>query len=303
MTVHFVCADDAHGTPVMLRAEKEGVTPEQFIARMHGEHLRDFDGFRSRASTTITRRTAPENTAPSPSPSMRRLKAGGHDRHPGDRAVLRPGEGHVPRRTATSRASARSAARRTSTETLARCAAPSMRRPTSGTRIPSLSGAAPVRKRSEHYFFRLSDPRCADFLREWMQGTNPDGSRRHAAGGRQQGDGMAGGRAVRTSSPTGTSRATPPISASRSPAIPDKYFYVWLDAPIGYFASFKAYADRKGGIDFDGIHRGRSQREGGNGNVPLHRQGHPLFPYALLAGDAPVFRALKTPTRSPCTGS
>ncbi|MGT2491475.1 class I tRNA ligase family protein [Cupriavidus basilensis] len=89
---------------------------------------------------------------------------------------------------------------------------------------------------------------------------------------------------------TGTSRVTRRTSASRFPGAPGKYFYVWLDAPIGYYASFKNLAEQEG-HRFRRLGRPAFHRRA----VPLHRQGHPVFPHAVLAGHA-AFRAYRTPT-------
>ena len=95
----------------------------------------------------------------------------------------------------------------------------------------------------EHFFFRLSDPQAVEFLRRWTQGTMPDGA---AACSRKSANKMKEwlGEAGETSSDWDIS-ATRPISASRSPARRQVLFYVWLDAPIGYFASFKNLAARQ----------------------------------------------------------
>ena len=119
-------------------------------------------------------------------------------------------------------------------------AASSTRRPISRIRTRPSRARRPCAKSSDHFFFRLSDPACVEFL----QRMDAD-ARTTAARGRQQGAGVAGRRAPAKAraSPTGTSRATRRTSASRFPDAPGKYFYVWLDAPVGYLASLKAHLD------------------------------------------------------------
>ena len=232
--LHFVCADDAHGAPIMLKAEAEGITPQQLIARiaagrpryLQGFHL-SFDHWHSTDS--------PENTQLSQD-VYARLKAAGLIYAQDRRAVLRPGQGHVPAGPLHQGRVPQLPFARISTAMRARCAARCMHRPISSTRTRRSTGAKPLLKSSEHFFFRLSDPRCVAFLKEWL-----DCPREAAAAGRQQGARVAHRALARRRWPTGTSRAMRPTSASRSRTRPGKYFYVWLDAPIGYLAALKSY--------------------------------------------------------------
>ena len=120
--VHFVCADDAHGTPIMLRAEAEGITPEQLVDRVSTASTNATSTAFMSSSTTTTRRTRPrtETSARTSTASSRRRP----DRQALGRAVLRSGQGRCSCRIATSRANARTATPRTSTAMPAKSAAP-----------------------------------------------------------------------------------------------------------------------------------------------------------------------------------
>jgi methionyl-tRNA synthetase len=119
----------------------------------------------------------------------------------------------------------------------------------------TLSGAKPVLKSSEHYFFRLSDPRCKEFLREWIN--KPGRLQPQVANKAKE---WLEGKDDKTLADWDISR-DPPYFGIRIPDIQEeKYLYVWLDAPVGYFASLKHYCDRKG-IDFDAIVRRGSDTE------------------------------------------
>ena len=106
-----------------------------------------------------------------------------------------------------------------------------------------VSGATPVRKSSTHFFFKLSDPRCETFLREWVG----DLAQPEASNKMQEWLGAEG--EASTLSDWDISRVAP-YFGFEIPGAPGKYFYVWLDAPIGYYASFKNLAAKRG-IDFD----------------------------------------------------
>jgi len=245
-TVHYVCADDTHGTPVMLRAEKEGVTPEQLIGRMHGEHLRDFDDF-SVVFDNYHSTHSPENQAYADD-FYAKLKAAGlietrsieqfydpvKEMFLPDRFI----KGECPKCGAPDQYG-------DNCEACGAAYTPTdLKNPYS-----AVSGAKPVLKTSEHFFFRLSDPKVVAFLREWTQGRNDNGGKRlqpEAAnkmkewlGNDEQGNS--------TLSDWDISRDAP-YFGFEIPGAPGKYFYVWLDAPIGYFASLRNLAERSGDI-------------------------------------------------------
>ncbi|GAB2889770.1 methionine--tRNA ligase [Uliginosibacterium flavum] len=241
-TVHYVCADDTHGAPVMLRAEKEGITPEALVERVRGEHLRDFTDF-SVAFDNYHSTHSPENRAYAED-IYKKLRDGGmietrsieqyydpvKQMFLADRFI----KGECPKCAAKDQYG-------DSCEVCGAAYAPTeLKNPYS-----AVSGATPELRSSEHYFFRLSDPKAVEFLREWTRATNADGSRRmppEASNKMREWLGDAGENKL---SDWDISRDAP-YFGFEIPDAPGKYFYVWLDAPIGYLASFKNYAGRVG---------------------------------------------------------
>ncbi|MGH8134134.1 MAG: methionine--tRNA ligase [Steroidobacteraceae bacterium] len=230
--LHFVGADDAHGAPIMLKAQAEGVTPQALVARiaagrrkyLQGFHL-SFDHWHSTDS--------PENAALSRD-VYARLKAADliykkeieqfYDPVKGMFLADRYLKGECP--NCHSRDQFGDACEVCST----------VYAPTDLINPYSvLSGAQPVLKASEHFFFRLSDPRCVAFLKQWLD-----------APGRLQPQVVnkacewLSGRGDRRLSDWDISREAPYFGIP-IPDAPGKYFYVWLDAPIGYLASLKHY--------------------------------------------------------------
>jgi methionyl-tRNA synthetase len=240
--VHFVGADDAHGAPIMLAAEKAGKSPEAFvgeIARGRRQYLDGFHiGFDNWHSTH-----SPENTELSQD-IYRRLKKVGlvytkpveqfYDPVKGMFLADRYIKGECPN------CGAKDQYGDACENCSAAYSATDLKNPYS-----TLSGAAPVLKTSEHHFFRLSDPKCKAFLKGWLetprrlqpQVVNKAKEWLEGAGDKALGD-------------WDISR-DPPYFGIRVPDIQEeKYLYVWLDAPIGYLASFKNYC-AKAGIDFE----------------------------------------------------
>ena len=240
-SVHYVCADDTHGTPVMLRAEKEGLTPEQLIERVHGEHLRDFTdfgvGFDNYHSThSAENRFYAEDI-------YGKLKAGGLiDTRSIEQYYDPVKEMFLPDRFIKGECPKCSAADQygDNCEACGAAYAPTeLKNPYS-----AVSGAKPVLRSSEHYFFRLSDERAVDFLRSWTRGHNALGERRlqpEAANKMKEWLGEAGENKL---SDWDISRDAP-YFGFEIPGAPGKYFYVWLDAPIGYLASFRNLAEKR----------------------------------------------------------
>ena len=236
----YVCADDTHGTPVMLAAQKLGVQPEEMIARVREEHLADFTGFLIGYDNYYSTHS-PENKAFSQG-IYKALKENGkitvktiEQLFDPEKQMFLPDrfvKGECPKCGVKDQYGDNCEACGTTylpTE---------LKNPYS-----AVSGATPVLKSSEHYFFDLSS--CEDFLREWTNGETVLANGKKQAhlqpealnkmkewidGGLQNWD---------------ISRDAP-YFGFEIPDTENKYFYVWLDAPIGYFASFKNLCDRIG---------------------------------------------------------
>jgi methionyl-tRNA synthetase len=248
-TVHFVGADDAHGAPIMLKAEGESITPRELVARYAAERPRYLNGFHIRFDHWHST-DSPENVALSQD-IYRALKAQGlietrtieqfYDPVKGMFLADRYIKGECP--TCHSKDQYGD-----SCEVCGAVYAPTdLINPYS-----TLTKATPVLKSSEHFFFRLSDPRCVAFLREWTGGANAAGARHLQPEvlaktrewlGADDGDAKLGDWDI--------SREAPYFGIE-IPDAPGKYFYVWLDAPVGYLASLKAYCDKQG-MDFDAL--------------------------------------------------
>ena len=243
-TVHYVCADDTHGTPVMLRAEKEGITPEALINRVHGEHLRDFTGFHV-AFDNYHSTHSPENRAYAEE-IYGKLKAAGfietraiEQYYDPKREMFLPDrfiKGECPKCGAEDQYG-------DNCEVCGAAYAPTeLKNPRS-----AVSGATPELRTSEHFFFRLSDPRAVAFLREWTRGANTAGTRRLQQEAANKMREWLGDEGENKLSDWDISRDAP-YFGFEIPGAPGKYFYVWLDAPIGYLASFRNFSDKTGGI-------------------------------------------------------
>ncbi len=241
-TVHFVCADDAHGAPIMLKAEAEGVTPQQLVGRIGAERKKYLDGFHIGFDNWHST-DSPENTELSQD-IYRKLKATGliytkpveqfYDPVKGMFLADRYIKGECPKCGAKDQYG----------DACENCS--SVYSPTDlKNAYSTLSGAAPVLKTSEHYFFKLSDPKCVAFLREWTGGDRLQSQVANKAKEWLEGKGD------KALGDWDISRDAPYFGIP-IPDAPDKYFYVWLDAPVGYLASFKNYCAKKG-IDFEGF--------------------------------------------------
>lgn len=233
-TVYYVCADDTHGTPIMLRAEKEGITPEALIESVHQEHAADFAEFLVNFDNYYST-NAPENKALSQS-IYNKLKTAGKiatktieqfydpvkNMFLPDRFI----KGECPKCHAKDQYG----------DSCEVCGA--TYNPTELINAYSaVSGAAPIRKETEHYFFKLSE--CEDFLKEWTRSGTLQGEAAN-----KMGEWFESGL-----NDWDISRDAP-YFGFEIPDAPGKYFYVWLDAPIGYMASFKNLCTKQG-LDFD----------------------------------------------------
>jgi len=241
-TVHFVCADDAHGAPIMIAAEKAGKTPQEFVAEIAAGRAPYFQGFHIGFDNWHST-DSPENVELSQD-IYRKLKAAGliatrtieqfYDPVKGMFLPDRYIKGECPKCGAKDQYG-------DSCEVCGAVYAPTdLVNPYS-----TLTGATPVMRSSEHYFFSLSDPRCIRFLQEWTRGTNRQGQPRlqpevlNKAREWLAEDEGAGGKGL---SDWDISRDAPYFGIP-IPDTTDKYFYVWLDAPVGYLASLKNYFD------------------------------------------------------------
>ena len=240
-SVHYVCADDTHGTPVMLRAEKEGLTPEQLIERVHGEHLRDFTAFGVAFDNYHSTHSA-ENRFYAED-IYGKLKSGGLiDTRSIEQYYDPVKEMFLPDRFIKGECPKCGAADQygDNCEACGAAYAPTeLKNPYS-----AVSGAKPVLKTSEHYFFRLSDERAVAFLREWTRGTNTAGERRLQMEAANKMKEWLGEEGENKLSDWDISRDAP-YFGFEIPGAPGKYFYVWLDAPLGYLASFRNLAAKR----------------------------------------------------------
>jgi methionyl-tRNA synthetase len=241
---HYVCADDTHGTPVMLRAEQEGIAPEQLIARMQREHLRDFTDF-GIAFDNYHSTNSEENRQLSQE-IYRRLKARGlievrpiEQFYDPVKQMFLPDryiKGECPRCHAPDQygdACERCGATYDPTELI--------------NPVSAISGSAPVRRQSEHHFFKLGE--CREFLQDWVRH-----GRRAASGTARPPLQEEAHNKLEEWFEAGLrdwdiSRDAP-YFGFEIPGAPGKFLYVWLDAPVGYMASFLDLCNRRG-IDFD----------------------------------------------------
>ncbi|MDR0673356.1 MAG: methionine--tRNA ligase [Zoogloeaceae bacterium] len=248
----YVCADDTHGTPVMLRAEKEGVTPEALIERVRSEHTRDFGGFLIGFDNYHSTH-APETRAFCDL-FYQRLKAAGlikarfiEQFYDPVKAMFLPDrfiKGECPKCGAADQYG-------DSCEACGAAYVPTeLKNPCS-----VVSGVRPELRASEHYFFRLSDPRCETFLRAYTRQENgvlqPEAANKMREWLGEEGEHLLADWDI--------SRDAPYFGFG-IPDAPGKFFYVWLDAPIGYMGSFQNLCHREG-LDFNAFWQPGSNAE------------------------------------------
>ncbi len=240
--VNFVCADDAHGAPIMIAAEKAGKTAQQFVADIAAGRQPYLDGFHISFDNWGST-DAPENHELAQQ-IYRDLRSAGlietktiEQFFDPEKAMFLPDrfiKGECPKCGAKDQYG----------DNCEVCGA--VYAPTELTRpYSALSGAKPVLKTSEHYFFKLSDPRCVSFLENWTQ----DGKLQAEVANK-----VKEWFSKRDNADGSTSEGLGDWDISRDapyfgieiPDAPGKYFYVWLDAPVGYLASLKSLLTRKG---------------------------------------------------------
>ena len=252
---HYCCADDTHGTPVMLAAQKQGIAPEDMIAKVREEHLADFTGFFIGYDNYYSTHS-PENKQFSQD-IYRALKANGkiesrviEQLFDPEKQMFLPDrfvKGECPKCHAQDQYG-------DNCEVCGTTYAPTeLINPYS-----AVSGAKPELRESEHFFFKLGE--CADFLKAWTSGNNPHDGKPHlqAEALNKMKEWLGEGEET-TLSDWDISRDAP-YFGFEIPDAPGKYFYVWLDAPVGYMASFKNLCDRIG-VDFDEYFKADSQTE------------------------------------------
>ncbi|MGL4707715.1 MAG: methionine--tRNA ligase, partial [Aeromonas veronii] len=244
--VHFICADDAHGTPIMLKAQQMGITPEEMIAAVSKEHQADFAGFN--ISFDNYHSTHSEENRELAELIYGRLKNGGFIKSRTISQLFDPEKSmFLPDRFVKG--------------TCPKCKSPeqygdncdSCGATYSPTELidpkSAVSGATPVMKDSEHFFFDL--PQFEKWLAEWVRGSGAiqeemaNKMQEWFESGLQQWD----------------ITRDAPYFGFEIPGAPGKYFYVWLDAPIGYMASFKNLCNKRGDIDFDSYWKADSDAE------------------------------------------
>jgi methionyl-tRNA synthetase len=237
---HYVCADDTHGTPIMLRAEKEGITPEQLIARVWQEHYDDFKAFHvefdnyGSTNSDETKKYAEDIYRKLDKAKLIAKRSIEQFYDPAKNMFLpdRFIKGECPKCGAKDQYG-------DNCEVCGAAYAPTeLKNPYS-----AVSGAKPELRNSDHYFFRLSADTCQQFLRAW---TRSGTLQPEAANKMQEWLGVEGENKL---TDWDISRDAP-YFGFEIPDAPGKYFYVWLDAPVGYMGSFKQLCDRTG-LNFD----------------------------------------------------
>ena len=252
---YYCCADDTHGTPVMLAAQKQGIAPEDMIAKVREEHLADFTGFNIGYDNYYSTHS-PENKQFSQD-IYRALKANGkiesrviEQLFDPEKQMFLPDrfiKGECPKCHAQDQYG-------DNCEVCGTTYSPTeLINPYS-----AVSGAKPELRESEHFFFKLGE--CADFLKAWTSGNNPHDGKPHLQPEalNKMKEWLGEGEET-TLSDWDISRDAP-YFGFEIPDAPGKYFYVWLDAPVGYMASFKNLCDRIR-IDFDEYFKADSQTE------------------------------------------
>ncbi|MCZ2290546.1 MAG: methionine--tRNA ligase [Burkholderiales bacterium] len=240
--VRFVCADDAHGAPIMIAAEKAGLTPQAFVAQIAAGRARYLDGFHIGFDNWHST-DAPENHELAQD-IYRALRANELIETRTIEQFFDPDKGmFLPDRFIKGECP-RCGARDQYGDNCEVCGA--VYQPTElKNPYSALSGAAPELRSSEHFFFRLSDPRCVEYLENWTQ----DGRLQPEVANKVR-EWFTRDENGRVSLGDWDISRDAPYFGIEIPDAPGKYFYVWLDAPIGYLASLKNLCGKLG-IDYD----------------------------------------------------
>ena len=236
--VNFVCADDAHGAPIMIAAEKAGLTPQQFVAGIAAGRAQYLDGFHIGFDHWHST-DSPENHALAQQIYLK-LRENGliatrtieqfYDPEKGMFLPDRFIKGQCPKCGALDQYG----------DNCEVCGA--VYSPTDLTNpVSALTGATPVLKTSEHFFFKLSDPRCVEFLERWTQ----DGRLQPEVANKVK-EWFTRDEAGRAALNDWDISRDAPYFGIQIPDAPGKYFYVWLDAPIGYLASLQSLFAARG---------------------------------------------------------
>ncbi len=278
---YFVCADDAHGTPIMLRAKAEGINPQALIDRVHAEHLSDFQGFNIEFDNYYS--THSDENREISAQIYTALKDAGHIKRETISQLYDPQEKmFLPDRFVKG--------------TCPNCKSPDQYGDNcdvcGATYAPTdlidplsvVSGVTPQERDSEQLFFKLSDFEA--FLRDWLDA----GHTQSEIANKQKElfeQGLFDWDISRNA----------PYWGFEIPGEKDKYFYVWMDAPIGYLASFKNLCDRTKGLEFDDFFAKDSECE------LVHFIGKDIARFHTLFWPATLYGAkLRTPSNVWCHG-
>lgn len=257
---HYCCADDTHGTPVMLAAQKQGISPEAMIEQVHQDHLADFTGFHIGYSNYYSTHS-PENKQLSEKIYLA-LKANGKIESRTIEQLFDPEKnmflpdrfvkGECPKCHAKDQYG-------DNCESCGTTYAPTeLINPYS-----AISGAKPELRESEHFFFKLGE--CADYLKEWTSGesTRADGIKQahlQPEALNKMNEWLSTDEQGNTTLSDWDISRDAPYFGFEIPNTTGKYFYVWLDAPVGYMASFQNLCERIG-VDFDEYFKADSDTE------------------------------------------
>ena len=257
---YYCCADDTHGTPIMLAAEKQGISPEELIAKVHQEHIADFSGFGIGYDNYYSTHS-PENRHFSET-IYQALKANNKIQSRNIQQLFDPEKqmflpdrfvkGECPKCHAKDQYG----------DNCESCGATY-----SPTELinpySAVSGATPVLKDTEHFFFKLSE--CADFLRDWTSGqtvlaNSQTQTHLQAQSLNKMNEWLGKDEEGNSTLSDWDISRDAPYFGFQIPDEPNKYFYVWLDAPVGYMASFQNLCTRLG-LDFNEFFRADSETE------------------------------------------